>query len=180
MVILTPYNSYAGPFSFGLCQPCLSLSILHLLPAIAIVFQEVFLLSDSPSFSSILKQPPHWFFFRPKRVRSHFCWNSFSSSPWPLGNGKILCPGHMTSWSASFSSLTFACFPTCSEYVSCTKILIGPKIYYSPHIPSFCIGCSFFLVKQYLPSPPFPTPTWERSPPGLPELVGSRHLSPLL
>lgn len=177
MVILTPYNSCAGPFSFDLCLPCLSLSILHLLPAIAIVFQEVFLLSDSPSFSSILKQQPHWFFFRPKGVRSHFCCNSFSSSPWPLGNERILCPGHMT-WSASFYSLTFAYFPTCSEYASCTKILIGTKIY--PHIPSICIACFFFLIKWYLPSLPFPTPTWERSSPGLPELVGSRHLSPLL
>lgn len=153
MVILTPYNSCAYPFSFGLCHPCLSLSILHLLPAIALVSQEVFLLSESPSFFNHFQAATTLIFLQTKRGQH---WNSFSSSPWPK-NERILCPGHMTSWSASFSSLTFAYFPTCSKYVSCTKILTGPKIYYSCHILRFCIDCFFFLVKQYLPSPPFPT-----------------------
>lgn len=129
--------------------------------------QKAFLLPESFPVSSILHAGLTLIFCSDQRGPGHTSAETPIHSPWLLGKRE-----DPTSWPHDL----LISFPLQSHFwplvhlnlvLLLHKGLACLKTYYSPHMPSFCSGCSFFLKKLYLPScplPPHPGQVFPRAP----------------
>lgn len=181
MLILPPCRSCAGPFPTGLCHPA---SVWALYPCCQLLvyyskrsscFQTLLLFIHSPSSH-------HTDSSSEQRGSGHcLCWNSFHSSPCPLGEPEDLLSRVIWSPDLRPSPVSLlATSPLALRISAAQKQLQFQRCVIVPIYAVFTLAIpSSWKNHPFLPlSSPHPP---ERGvPPGLPELVRSWHLSPLL